>query len=68
MTVLIPNIVTLLDEVSHLTNRDVNKAKTFNAAFASVFNTDDGPWDPRSPVLEARDLGDDKVPAGSEFV
>lgn len=26
----------------HLTNRDTDKAKQFNAFFASVFNTDDG--------------------------
>ena len=36
----------LLDEVGHLANRDVDKAQAFNAAFASGFNTDDGPWDP----------------------
>lgn len=27
---------------------DVDKEKMFNAFFASVFNTDDGPWDPRT--------------------
>lgn len=36
----------MLDEAGHLANRDVDKARTFNAAFASGFNTDDGPWDP----------------------
>ena len=46
------NIGLLLDEVDHLTNRDIDKAEMFNAFFASVFNTDDGPWDPQSPVFE----------------
>ena len=32
--------------------RDVEKARMFNAFFASVFNTDEWPWDPWSPVLE----------------
>ena len=44
------NICPFLDEVSHLTNRGVDKADVFNAAFTSVFNTDDKPWDPWSPV------------------
>ncbi|KAK4816993.1 hypothetical protein QYF61_025913 [Mycteria americana] len=61
------NIGPLLDEVGHLTNRDVDKAETFNASF-SVFNTNDEPWDPRSPVLEDCDWGDDKIPADSELV
>lgn len=47
------NISPFLDKVFYLTNRDIGKAETFNAFFASVFNTDDG--------LE--DLGDDKLPA-----
>lgn len=42
----------LLDEISHLTNGDIDKAETFNSFFASVFNTDVGPWEPQSPVLE----------------
>ena len=62
------NIGPLLDEVGHLTNRHIDKVETFNAAFASVFNTDDGPWDPRSPVLEDHNWGDDKLPADSELV
>ncbi|KAK4814376.1 hypothetical protein QYF61_017872 [Mycteria americana] len=37
------NIDLLLDDVSHLTNRDVDKAEMFNAFFASVFSTRDGP-------------------------
>ena len=45
------NIDLLLDEVGHLTNNK-NKTETFNAFFAFVFNTDGGPWDPWSPVLE----------------
>ncbi|KAK4832011.1 hypothetical protein QYF61_020449 [Mycteria americana] len=55
------NIGPLLDE-GH------RKAETFNAFFTSVFNTDDGPWDPRSPVLEDGDRGDDKLPAHPELV
>jgi len=35
----------LLDEVGHLTNRDVDKEETFNAFFTSVSNTDDEPWE-----------------------
>jgi len=37
------NIGLLLDEISHLTNRDTEKAEMFNAFFASVFSTDDEP-------------------------
>ncbi|KAK4810576.1 hypothetical protein QYF61_007313 [Mycteria americana] len=62
------NIGPLLDEVGHLRNRNTDKAEMFNAFFASVFNIDDGPWDPRSPVLEDCDWGDDKLPANSELV
>ncbi|GAB0206466.1 mitochondrial enolase superfamily member 1 [Grus japonensis] len=62
------NIGPLLDEVGHLTNRDVGKAEMFNAFFASVFNTSDGPWDPQSPVLKQHDWGDDKLLANSEVV
>ncbi|KAK4810905.1 hypothetical protein QYF61_013313 [Mycteria americana] len=46
------NIGPLLDEVSHLTNRDVDKAETLNAFFSSVFNTSYGPWDPPEPYVE----------------
>lgn len=35
--------------MSNLTNRDVDRTERVNAFFHSVFNTDDGPWDPRSP-------------------
>ncbi|GAB0206331.1 hypothetical protein GRJ2_003178100 [Grus japonensis] len=44
------NIDPLLDEVGH-----EDKAETLNAFFTSVFNTSDGPWDPRSPGLEDHD-------------
>lgn len=54
------NIGPLLDEVIYLTNGDVGKAETFNAFFASVFNTDD--------LLEDCDLGNDKLPADSALV
>lgn len=46
----------LLDDVGHLTNRDIDKAEMFNAFFASVFNTGDGPWESQSPVLEDCDF------------
>ncbi|GAB0206716.1 mitochondrial enolase superfamily member 1 [Grus japonensis] len=62
------SIGSLLDENGHLTNRDIDKAETFNAAFASVFNTDDGLWDPSCPELEDRDCGNDKLPADPELV
>ncbi|GAB0179481.1 mitochondrial enolase superfamily member 1 [Grus japonensis] len=62
------NIGSLLDENGHLTNRDIDKAETFNAFFASVFNTDDRLWDPRCPELEDRDCGNDKLPADPELV
>ncbi|GAB0203202.1 hypothetical protein GRJ2_002785800 [Grus japonensis] len=62
------NIGSLLNENGHLTNRDIDKAETFNAFFASVFNTDDGLWDPRCPELEDRDCGNDKLPADPELV
>ncbi|KAK4830736.1 LOW QUALITY PROTEIN: hypothetical protein QYF61_013186 [Mycteria americana] len=62
------NIGPLLDEVGHLTNREIDKEKMFNAFFASVFNTDDGPYDPQSPVLEDCDCGNDKLPPDSELL
>ncbi|GAB0188298.1 hypothetical protein GRJ2_001295100 [Grus japonensis] len=46
------NISPLVDEIGHPTNMDVDKAETFNAFFASVFNSDDGSWDSWSTVLE----------------
>ncbi|GAB0208000.1 mitochondrial enolase superfamily member 1 [Grus japonensis] len=62
------NIGSLLDENGHLTNRDIDKAEMFNAAFASVFNTDDRLWDPRCPELEDCDCGNNKLPADPEIV
>ncbi|GAB0204308.1 mitochondrial enolase superfamily member 1 [Grus japonensis] len=62
------NIGSLLNENGHLTNRDIDKAETFNAAFASVFNTDDGLWDPSCPELEDRDCSNDKLPADPKLV
>ncbi|GAB0199179.1 mitochondrial enolase superfamily member 1 [Grus japonensis] len=62
------NIGLLLNKNGHLTNRDIDKAETFNAFFASVFNTDDGLWDPSCPELEDRDCGNDKLPADPELV
>ena len=49
------NIGLWLDEVSHLTNTVAGNAERFSVFFISVFNTKDGPWDPRD-----RDWGDDK--------
>ncbi|GAB0183771.1 mitochondrial enolase superfamily member 1 [Grus japonensis] len=40
----------------------------FNAFFTSVFNTDDGLWDPSCPKLEDRDCGNDKLPADPKLV
>ncbi|GAB0182551.1 mitochondrial enolase superfamily member 1 [Grus japonensis] len=54
--------------VISITNRDIDKAEMFNAFFASVFNTDDGLWDPRCPELEDCDCGNDKLPADPELV
>jgi len=48
----VPGKMFSVDENGHLTNRDMDKAEMFNAAFASVFNTSDGLWDPRCPELE----------------
>lgn len=44
------NIIPLLDEVSHLTIRDVDRAEMFNAVFTSIYNSTDGPRDLCSPV------------------
>ena len=46
------NIGPLLDGEGHLTDKDIGKAETFNAFFASVFNTYDGLWDPGCPELD----------------
>jgi len=42
------HIGSLLDEDSHLTNRDADRAETFNAFFTFVFSTDDALWEPQS--------------------
>lgn len=42
----------LVDEVVHLTNKSIDKKEMFNVFFASVFITNDGSWDPQSPVLK----------------
>lgn len=60
------NIGLLLDVVSHLTNKNVDKAEIFNAFFVSAFNTD-GLWDPQNPVLEDHNWGDDKLPPDPEL-
>ncbi|GAB0202528.1 mitochondrial enolase superfamily member 1 [Grus japonensis] len=62
------NIGLLLNKNGHLTNRDIDKAETFNAFFASVFNTDDGLWDPSCLELEDRDCGNNKLPADPKIV
>jgi len=62
------NIGPLLDGVGHLTNRDIDKAETFKAFFTSVFNTDEGPWDLRNPVLTDCDWEHDELPADPELV
>lgn len=46
------NIGPLLDEVSHFTNKDVDKAEMFNAFFTTVYNMDYGLCEPWGPVLE----------------
>lgn len=57
----------LLDEVGHLTNRGVEKGDMFNAAFASGFNGDGGPWEPGRLCWETATGRDDKLPANSEL-
>lgn len=47
------NIDPLLDEVENLTDKVTDKAEAFNALVTSVFNTNDGPWDPWRPVLNS---------------
>ncbi|RMC14040.1 hypothetical protein DUI87_09127 [Hirundo rustica rustica] len=45
------------DEDGHLTNRDRDKAEVFNAFFASVSNTDDGPREFQWHELEDQGYG-----------
>ncbi|RMC04164.1 hypothetical protein DUI87_18983 [Hirundo rustica rustica] len=56
------------DEDGHLTNRDMDKAETFNAFFASVFNTDDGPRGFQCPELEDYDCENDQLPVNPKLV
>lgn len=62
------NIDLLLDESSNLTNRHTDKVKTFNSIFTCAFNTNDGPCNPLSPVLEGCDWRNDKTPANPELL
>ena len=41
---------------------------SFNAFFASVFNADDGLWDPGCPEPEDQDGGNNKLPTDPERV
>lgn len=69
---------TLSDEVGHLTVGEGEKSSlsqiglkiklTFNAFFAFVFMTSDGPWEPWSPGLEDCDWGSDKLTVDFELV
>lgn len=62
------NIGLLPDEVGYLTNREEDKAETFTACFASVFNTHDGSRASRNPGSEDRTWGCDKLPVDFELV
>jgi len=57
-----------IDEEGHLTDKHMGKAEMFNAFFASVFNAEDGLWDPACPDLEDHDSGNDKLPTNPERV
>lgn len=61
------NIGLLLDEHGHLSNGDIDKAETFNAFFASVFNIDDGLGSPHNPGLENHGCENDKLPTNLEL-
>ncbi|KAJ7411463.1 hypothetical protein BTVI_50153 [Pitangus sulphuratus] len=56
------------DEDGHLTNRERDKAEVFNAFFACVFNTDDGPRGSQCPELEDHDCENDQLPVNPEIV
>lgn len=60
-------LLSSLGEDGHLTSRVVGRAETFNASFASLFNTDGGFWDPQSPEVEACGCGNNKLPANPEL-
>lgn len=61
------NISPLLDGEG-LTDNDIGRPETFNAFFTSVFNTDDGLWDPGCPEWEDHDSGKDKLPTDPKCV
>ncbi|KAK4823990.1 hypothetical protein QYF61_009115 [Mycteria americana] len=56
------NIGPILVEDGHLTNRDEEKAGTFNAFFASVFNNTDRPWAAQSPEVDNQECGNSDLP------
>ncbi|KAJ7405743.1 hypothetical protein WISP_138422 [Willisornis vidua] len=58
----------LQEEDGHLTNSDRDKAEVFNAFFACVFNTDDGPRGSQWPELEGHDCENDQLPVNPEIV
>ncbi|KAJ7404854.1 rna-directed dna polymerase from mobile element jockey-like [Willisornis vidua] len=57
-----------LDEDSHLTNRDRDKAEVFNAFFAFVFITDDRPRRSQCTQLEDHDCDNDELPVDPEIL
>ncbi|KAJ7423475.1 Inhibitor of growth protein 2 [Willisornis vidua] len=56
------------NEDGHLTIRDRDKAKVFNAFFAFVFNMDDGPRGTQCPELEDPYWENDQLPVDPETV
>ena len=58
----------ILDEDSHPTNKDIDKAETFSAFFTSAFNIHDEPWDQWSLKLEDCDCRHDILLAKSKLV
>ncbi|KAJ7414510.1 hypothetical protein WISP_84040 [Willisornis vidua] len=61
-------IIRLEDEDVHLTNRDRDKAEVFDAFFASIFNTDDGPREFQCPQLEDHDCENDQLLINPEIM
>ncbi|KAJ7412027.1 hypothetical protein BTVI_47909 [Pitangus sulphuratus] len=55
-------------EDGHLANTVRDKAELFDALFASVFNTDDGPREPQCPELEDHDCENHQFPVDPEIV
>ncbi|KAJ7428537.1 hypothetical protein BTVI_00320 [Pitangus sulphuratus] len=63
------NIIDLFqEEEGHLTNRDRLKAEVFNALFASVFNTDNGPRGSKCHEQEYHDCKNYQLPFDPEIV